>query len=77
MAAVLGNIQGLAWGLSNFKYLWQNRLNNWSKTEIQQKQLEEKFLRLKLPVPFYLIPSRLSADYFTFEVGKYENAISA
>jgi GT2 family glycosyltransferase len=76
-AAVLGNIQGLAWGLSNFKYLWQNRLNNWSKTEIQQKQLEEKFLRLKLPVPFYLIPSRLSADYFTFEVGKYENAISA
>jgi GT2 family glycosyltransferase len=77
MAAVLGNIQGSAWGLSNFKYLWQNRLNNWSKTEIQQKQLEEKFLRLKLPVPFYLIPSRLSADYFTFEVGKYENAISA
>jgi GT2 family glycosyltransferase len=75
IAAILGNINGLAWGLSNFRYLWQNRLNHLNKQKITPEKLNEKFLRLKLPVSFYLIPSRLGADYFTFEVGKYEKAL--
>ena len=76
MAVIRGNIQGLTWGLSNFRYLWQNRLNHWKKTKISPEKLKEKFIRLKLPVSFYLMPSKLGNDCFTLEVGKYENALT-
>jgi hypothetical protein len=37
--------------------------------------LKEKFVRVKLPVPFYLVSSKLGNDCFAFEVDKYENTL--
>lgn len=74
-ATVLGNIQALTWGLTNLKYLWQNRLNHWSKTKIAPKSMQEKFLRLKIPAPFFILPSKLGVGYFASEVAKYESKI--
>jgi GT2 family glycosyltransferase len=74
-AAVLGNIHALTWSLRNFRYLWQNRLNHWNKTKISPEKLKENFVRVKLPVALYLMPSKLSHDCLAFEVGKFENAV--
>ena len=75
LAIIYANAQALKWALSNLRYLWKNRLNHWSKTKISPKEFKNKFFRVKLPVAFYLIPSKLSNDYFTFAVGKCENAV--
>jgi GT2 family glycosyltransferase len=75
IAVISANVHGFAWGLSNFRYLWQNRLNHWSKTKISPEKLKEKFVRVKLPVPFYLVSSKLGNDCFAFEVEKYENTL--
>ena len=72
--AILGNIQALTWSLKNFRYIWQNRLNHWSKTRVSPEKLRENYVRVKLPVPFYLIPSTLGRDCLALEVSKYENA---
>lgn len=74
-ATILGNIQGLTWGLSNFRYLWQNRLNHWKKTKTSPEKLKKNFLRLTMPVPLYFMPSKLGIDYYTAEVSKYETAV--
>ena len=74
-AAVFANFNALVWGLRSFKFLWKNRLKHWAKTKISPDSLKEKFVRVKLPVPFYLMPSKLGNDCFAFEVGKYENAL--
>ena len=74
-ATVMGNMHGLAWGLSSFKYLWQNKLNHWNKRKITPEKLKEKFFRLNLPAPLYLVPSKLEADYFALLAGKYESSL--
>ena len=75
MTTIFGNIHALTWSIKNFRYIWQNRLNHWSKTTISPEKLKENFVRVKLPVPFYLMPSKLSRDCLALEVGKYEKII--
>ena len=74
-AAVLGNIQALTWSFKNFRYIWQNRLNHWSKTRISPEKLKENYTRIKLPIYFYIFPSKSSRDCLALEVDKYENAV--
>jgi GT2 family glycosyltransferase len=74
-AVVAGNLKALSWALGNMRYLWQNRLKHWSNSKIKPKNLEEKFLRLKVPSSFFVLPSKLGADYFNREVDCYEKAI--
>ena len=75
VAAVLGNINALTWSLKNFPYMWRNKLNHQNKTRVSSRKLKEKFVRVKLPVPFYLIPSKLGRECLAFEIGKYEKTI--
>ena len=75
LAVIFANIQALTWCLTHFRYLWRNRLNHWSKTKISPEELQEKFVRIKLPLPLYLVPSKLSISRFAFETGKYEHAL--
>lgn len=72
---ISANIHGLAWGLSNLKYLWRNRRIRWSKSKISHDQLKRNFIRVNVPVPLYLVPSKLSEDYFILEVNKLEKAV--
>ncbi len=75
VAVIFGNIHGLTWGIRNFRYIWQNRLNHWSKTSFSPEELKKKFVRVKLPDAFYIIPSKRSNAYLTFAVNKYENSV--
>lgn len=75
LSVVYANIHALTWALSNLKYLWRNRLNHWSKTKISPEKFKDKFFRIELPFAFCFVPSKLSNDYFTFAVGKYENMV--
>jgi GT2 family glycosyltransferase len=72
VAAVQGNLNALNWSLRNFRYLWQNRLNHWSKTKISPEILREKFVRVKLPTAFYVVPSRRNNESFASTVNEYE-----
>jgi hypothetical protein len=76
LAVIFANIDALAWSLKNFRYLWRNRLDHWAKTKISPKELQEKFVRIKLPLPLYLVPSKLSISRYAFETGKYESNLT-
>jgi GT2 family glycosyltransferase len=76
LAVIFANIQALTWSLKHFRYLWRNRLNHWAKTKISPEELQEKFVRINLPLPLYLVPSKLSISRYAFETGKYESALT-
>lgn len=73
--AIFANLKGLMWGLGNFGFLWRNRLNHWSKNKVSPSYLKEKFVRVKVPLPFYLLPSQLDSDFFSFETRRYEEML--
>ena len=75
VAAVLGSFHALTWSLKNFSYIWQNRLNHWSNARVSPEKLKEKFVRIKLPFHFCVMPSKSGAHYFAQTVGKIENAL--
>jgi hypothetical protein len=75
MSAVLGNFHALTWSFKNFRYIWQNKLNHWSKIKISHEKLKEDFVRVKLPFHFCIMPSKAGADYFALKVAKYENSV--
>jgi GT2 family glycosyltransferase len=72
--AILANVSALGWAIKNFPFLWKNRLNHWSKTKVSHGNLKEKFVRVNLPVPLYLLPSKLGNEWFQSEVAKYERS---
>jgi GT2 family glycosyltransferase len=73
--AVLGNLDALFWGLRNLRFLWRNRLSHKQKTKIQPGELHEKFVRIRLPVPYYFLPSKLSRSCFLMEVKRCEETV--
>jgi GT2 family glycosyltransferase len=75
LPVIFANFSALGWGLKNFRYLWGNRLSHWSKKKIAPQQLQEKFVRIQLPLPLYLVPSKLSINRFAFETQKYESTL--
>jgi GT2 family glycosyltransferase len=75
LPVIFANYSALAWSLKNFRYLWRNRLSHWSKKKIAPQQLQEKFVRIQLPLPLYLVPSKLSINRFAFETEKYESSL--
>ncbi|MCL1976711.1 MAG: glycosyltransferase family 2 protein [Candidatus Bathyarchaeota archaeon] len=75
LSVIFANIQALTWGLKNFRYLWRNRLSHWAKKKITPRQLQERFVRIRLPLPLYLAPSKLSINRFAFETEKYESSL--
>lgn len=70
------NIRGMKWLLLNFKYLWKNKLRHWAKSIVSSEELKEKFLRVNLPVPLFLLPTRLGIDYFESEIRLYEKKLT-
>lgn len=76
LAVIFANVEALLWSLKNFRYLWQNRLSHWAKTEMSPKKLQEKFVRIRLPLPLYLVPSKLGISRYTFEAWKYESSLT-
>jgi len=75
IAAVVGHLQTFIWAIGNFRCIWRNKLNHWSKCKVSPQTLAENFLRIKLPVPFYLFPSKLAFNCNAFEVRKYERQV--
>ncbi len=75
LQVIFANFSALGWGLKNFKYLWGNRQSHWAKKKIAPQQLQERFVRIRLPVPLYLMPSKLSISRFAFETEKYESSL--
>ncbi len=75
LPVVHANVRGFFWALRNLGYLWRNRLSHWSKAEITPKALQEKFVRVKVPVALYLLPSKLGNDCFNNAAGNYERSV--
>jgi GT2 family glycosyltransferase len=75
VAAVAGNINAFAWTIRNFRFIWRNRLNHWSKTAVSAEQLKQEFVRIKMPVAFYLFPSHASADLLSSAMYGYEKTV--
>lgn len=75
ISAILGNFDAFVWSFRNLRYLWQNRLEHWSKTCISPEELKQKFLRVNLPIPIYLFPSKLNTDRYTYAIRGQENAV--
>ena len=75
LPAALGNIYALGWSIKNFPYIWQNKLNHWSKARVSPKTLLDKFVRIMMPFHFCVLPSKLGADYFASAVSKFEKRL--
>jgi GT2 family glycosyltransferase len=75
LPVIFANVEALTWSLKNFRFLWRNRVNHWAKKKIAPQQLQERFIRIQLPLPLYLIPSKLSISRFAFETEKYESSL--
>ncbi len=75
LPVIYANFQALSWSLKNLRLMWKNRLDHWSITKISPKELHKNFVRLNLPTPLYLIPSKLSLNFRDWEVGKYEKRL--
>ncbi len=75
LPVIYANFQALSWSLRNLKFMWKNRLDHWSNSKISPKELQKNFVRLNLPTPFYILPSKLSLNCCAFEVGKYEKGL--
>jgi GT2 family glycosyltransferase len=63
------------WGIRNFRFLWQNRLNHWSKSRVSPQKIKEKMVRVNIPVSLYISPTRLTEDFFDFKVRSYEKTL--
>lgn len=75
VSAILGDFDAFVWSIRNLRYLWQNRLEHWSRTKISPDELKEKFVRINLPMPVYLFPSKLNSDRYTYAIRGKESAI--
>lgn len=71
-AVVQGNLAALVWGFRNLRFLWWNRLSHWNKTEITAEALKERFVKVKLPTAYYLVPSKQNTESFASAVEEYE-----
>ncbi|MBE3116508.1 glycosyltransferase family 2 protein [Candidatus Bathyarchaeota archaeon] len=75
LAVIYANSNALIWASRNFRFLWKNRLNHWAETKVSPKKLQSKFVRIKLPTPLYILPSKLSNTFFANEVSNYEKLL--
>lgn len=75
VSAILGDFDAFVWSFKNLRYLWQNRLEHWSRTRISPEELKQKFVRVNLPMPFFLFPSQLNSDRYTYAIQGQERAI--
>jgi GT2 family glycosyltransferase len=69
-----GSISGAIWILKNLKYIWENRLEYWSKAAIDERTLRHRMIKLNIPGIVYLIP-RLRSFYFKSETNKYRKKL--
>jgi GT2 family glycosyltransferase len=54
LRALFSYVKVIKWLLRNFRHIWGNRINHWSKAKITQEMLESKFIRVNLPSIIYL-----------------------
>lgn len=72
---ISGNVQASIWMLKNFKHVWSNRQEHWSDAKISPELLLDKFIRIKLPFPLCVTPSKLTYSFYNNECLKYENTL--
>lgn len=75
IAATAGNINAFIWTIRNFPFIWRNRLKHWSKTAVTSEQLKNDFVRMKLPIALYFLPSHLSADMLRYAMYAHEKKL--
>lgn len=74
-AAVIGIIDAFAWALRNFPFIWQSRLKLWSAAEVPPAQIGSDFVKVKIPIAFYLFPSQTLTGHITCATNRYEKSI--
>ncbi|MFA5571728.1 MAG: glycosyltransferase family 2 protein [Crenarchaeota archaeon] len=72
VAAILGILEASVWGLMNYKFIWENRVIHWSKAVISPEELKNKFIKVNLPIAFYLFPTKLNRERFLTIIHSYE-----
>jgi GT2 family glycosyltransferase len=75
LSDILGNICASTWLLKNFKHVWKNRLEHWSKPKISPEMLVAKFIRIRLHFPLCVTHSKLSYSFYHNQCLKYENTL--
>jgi hypothetical protein len=73
LSEILGEIRASVWVLKNFKHVWKNRQEHWSKSKISPEILVAKFVRIKLRFPLCVAHSKLTYSIYNDECLKYEN----
>jgi GT2 family glycosyltransferase len=74
IAGLWGSISGALWILSNFKYIWRNRLKYWSNAAIDERALRSKMIKINIHSSLYLVP-RLWRLYFNNETSRYRKSL--
>lgn len=74
--AVLGTLRGFSWSVRSLPYLWGIRQKHWGKPGITPMELKERFVKIKLPTTFYLMPSKLCNDWYDVKTAEYEKTIT-
>jgi GT2 family glycosyltransferase len=72
---LIGTANAILWSIRHFGFLWKNRLTHWTKSKVSPDFLIRKFVRIKLPIALYFLPSKLCNDYFSIETARYERTI--
>lgn len=75
LAVVSSHVKALWWVLRNFKHIWRNRLEHWSKAKISPEMLIAKFIRIKIPMSICLLPYTMYRNYCLREAKKCENML--
>jgi GT2 family glycosyltransferase len=76
VAALLGNLDAWSWGLRHLGFLWSNHLSHQAQSKVPPDVLEAKFVRIKIPVPFYFLPSNLSQRVLEAALLRHEYAVA-
>lgn len=68
-------VRALFWISKNLKYMWMNRLKYWKRTKISPETLITKFIRIRIPLSLYLVPSHMLRKYCADNAAKYTNQL--
>jgi GT2 family glycosyltransferase len=68
-----GSMKGALWVLRNLKYIWRNRLVYWGKSQIDERTLRDRMIRIRIPSAFFL-SNDLYRRYLHQEIERYNKS---
>ncbi len=76
LPVIYGSVRGLFWSLQNLGFLWQCRQRHWRNSRVASSDLQARFVRVRVPAAFFLLPCKLGNDLFNYAAYKYEKTAS-